>query len=143
LGPQDGEKIQAAIVWKEFLFIFKETKFYVFSEEGQDSSGNPIFNRRAVRAGVGLASPRAVCAHHTGLYFMDRTGIYGGSRACAWAIGDNVIGHSTTAGHRWAWQTRAWSRGEREPAAVLYQSAIVTPADPGVVLGGRYYEFLW
>jgi Rv2525c-like, glycoside hydrolase-like domain len=71
---------------------------------------------------------------------VDRTGIYGHSRACAWAIGDNVIGHSTTAGHRWAWQTRAWSRGEREPAAVLYQSAIVTAADPGVVLAGIHVD---
>ncbi|HET9874530.1 MAG TPA: DUF1906 domain-containing protein [Mycobacterium sp.] len=53
---------------------------------------------------------------------VDRTGIYGHSRTCAWAIGDDVVGHSTTAGHRWAWQTSAWSHGEREPAAVLYQS---------------------
>jgi hypothetical protein len=71
---------------------------------------------------------------------VDRTGIYGGSRSCAWAIGDNVIGHSSTAGYRWAWQTRAWSRGEREPAAVLYQSAIVTAADPGVVLAGVHVD---
>ena len=71
---------------------------------------------------------------------VDRTGIYGHSRACAWAVGDNVIGHSTTAGHRWAWQTRAWSGGEREPSAVLYQSTIVTAADPGVVLGGVHVD---
>ena len=31
---------------------------------------------------------------------VDRTGIYGHSRVCAWAIRDNVIGRSTTAGHR-------------------------------------------
>src|SRR5271157_2897840 len=36
---------------------------------------------------------------------VDRTGIYGHSQACAWAIRDSVIGRSTTAGHRWAWQT--------------------------------------
>jgi hypothetical protein len=71
---------------------------------------------------------------------VGRTGIYGHSRACAWAIGDDVIGHSTTAGYRWAWQTRAWSRGEREPAAVLYQSVIVTPSDPGVLLGGIHVD---
>src|SRR5271170_7651709 len=35
----------------------------------------------------------------------DRTGIYGHSRSCAWAIGDAVIGRSTTPGYRWAWQT--------------------------------------
>ena len=56
---------------------------------------------------------------------VDRTGIYGHSRACAWAIQDDVIGRSTSAGHRWAWQTKAWSHGEREPTAVLYQYVIV------------------
>jgi hypothetical protein len=70
----------------------------------------------------------------------DRTGIYGHSGACAWAIGDGVIGHSTTAGHRWAWQTKAWSHGEREPAAVLYQSVVVTASDPGVPLGGIHVD---
>ena len=50
---------------------------------------------------------------------VDRTGIYGHFRACAWAIQDGVIGNSTTAGHWWVWQTSAWSHGEREPRAVL------------------------
>ncbi|ORA64484.1 DUF1906 domain-containing protein [Mycobacteroides franklinii] len=63
-----------------------------------------------------------------------RTGIYGHARACAWAIGDDVIGHSTTAGYRWAWQTRAWSAGMREPAAVLYQTAVNTEANPGPLI---------
>jgi Domain of unknown function (DUF1906) len=67
---------------------------------------------------------------------VNRTGVYGHSRVCAWAIEDGVIGRSTTAGHSWAWQTKAWSHGEREPAAVLYQSVVVTPSDPGVILGG-------
>ena len=67
---------------------------------------------------------------------VDRTGIYGHAQACGWAIGDGVVGRSTTAGHSWAWQTKAWSHGEREPAAVLYQSVVVTPSDPGVVIGG-------
>lgn len=71
---------------------------------------------------------------------MGRTGIYGHSRACAWAIGDGVIGDSSTSGHRWAWQTRAWSRGEREPTAVLYQTSIFTASDPAVVLGGVHVD---
>ena len=28
-----------------------------------------------------------------------------GRPGCGWAIGDGVIGHSTTPGYRWAWQT--------------------------------------
>jgi hypothetical protein len=69
-----------------------------------------------------------------------RTGIYGHSRACAWAAGDGVIGNSSTSGRRWAWQTRAWSRGEREPSAVLYQSAVFTASDPAVILGGVHVD---
>jgi hypothetical protein len=67
---------------------------------------------------------------------VNRTGVYGHSRVCAWAIEDGIIGRSTSPGHSWAWQTKAWSHGEREPAAVLYQSVVVTPSDPGVILGG-------
>ncbi len=67
---------------------------------------------------------------------VERTGIYGHSNACGWAIKDGVIGHSTTAGFRWAWQTRSWSNGEREPAAVLYQEVVNTPSNPGPLLGG-------
>ncbi|MCA2244809.1 DUF1906 domain-containing protein [Mycobacterium sp. WUMAC-067] len=65
-----------------------------------------------------------------------RTGIYGHARACGWAIRDGVIGSSSTPGHRWAWQTRSWSHGEREPAAVLYQAVVNSPSNPGPLLGG-------
>jgi hypothetical protein len=71
---------------------------------------------------------------------VNRTGIYGHANACGWALRDGVIGRSTTAGHAWAWQTRAWSDGAREPAAVLYQYVIVTAADPGVLLGGTHVD---
>jgi hypothetical protein len=63
-----------------------------------------------------------------------RTGIYGGARQLTWAIADDVIGHSTSPGYRWAWQTKAWSRGVREPAAVLFQREVVTASDPGFVI---------
>ncbi|OHU79034.1 DUF1906 domain-containing protein [Mycobacteroides chelonae] len=69
-----------------------------------------------------------------------RTGIYGHARACGWAIGDGVIGHSTTGGYRWAWQTRAWSGGAREPAAVLYQSAVNTASNPGPLIGDVHVD---
>lgn len=67
---------------------------------------------------------------------MERTGIYGDAQTCGWAVRDGVIGHSTTAGHRWAWQTKAWSHGQREPMAVLYQAVVNTPSNPGPLLGG-------
>lgn len=65
-----------------------------------------------------------------------RTGIYGHSRVCAWAIEDDVIGHSSSPGKRWAWQTRAWSHGATEPAAVLFQRVIDTASEPGPKVGG-------
>jgi hypothetical protein len=71
---------------------------------------------------------------------VQRTGIYGGSKTCGWAIADGVIGQSSSPGHQWAWQTRAWSHGEREPAAVLYQSVVVTASDPGVLIGGIHVD---
>jgi hypothetical protein len=70
----------------------------------------------------------------------NRTGIYGHSRACAWAIEDGVIGASTTPGHWWAWQTRAWSGGEREPRAVLYQAVVVSGSEPGIAMGGTHVD---
>src|SRR6185437_2791392 len=59
---------------------------------------------------------------------LQRTGIYGHAQACRWAISDGVIGHSSTAGHLWAWQTKAWSSGQRELAAVLYQEVVNSPS---------------
>jgi Domain of unknown function (DUF1906) len=67
---------------------------------------------------------------------IERTGIYGNAQSCGWAINDNVIGHSTSPGHRWAWQTKAWSHGDREPAAVLFQSVVNSPSNPSPLLGG-------
>ncbi|MCV7313780.1 DUF1906 domain-containing protein [Mycobacterium paraffinicum] len=67
---------------------------------------------------------------------VGRTGIYGHAGACGWAIRDGVIGNSTTPGHRWAWQTKSWSHGQREPAAVLYQSVVNSPSNPSPLLGG-------
>ncbi|MEB3981479.1 DUF1906 domain-containing protein [Mycobacterium sp. 663a-19] len=67
---------------------------------------------------------------------VGRTGIYGHARACGWAIRDGVIGNSSTPGFKWAWQTRSWSNGAREPAAVLYQAVVNSPSSPGPLLGG-------
>ena len=36
----------------------------------------------------------------------------------------------------WAWQTRSWSRGQIDPAAVLYQRVVSTASNPGPIVGG-------
>jgi hypothetical protein len=71
---------------------------------------------------------------------VERTGIYGGARQLGWAIADGVVGHSSTPGYRWAWQTKAWSGGVREPAAVLFQAEVVTASDPGVLIDGVHVD---
>ena len=63
-------------------------------------------------------------------------GVYGGINVCQWAANDGVIGNSKTPGHRWAWQTRSWSHGQVDPAAVLYQRIVSTASNPGPVVGG-------
>ena len=67
---------------------------------------------------------------------VQRTGVYGGLDVCKWAAEDGVIGNSRTPGRRWAWQTKAWSHGQVDPAAVLYQRVVSTASNPGPVVGG-------
>ena len=71
---------------------------------------------------------------------VGRTGIYGHNRAGAWAIDDGVIGRSTSAGRWWVWQTSAWSHGERDPRAVLYQAVVNTPSSPGPLVAGVHVD---
>lgn len=91
LEPGDGERIMAIKAWRDLLFVFKQTKFYVFYGTSTDSTGNPIFNYRAVRAGVGVDSTtptfgqRAVAVGPDALYFVSAQGIYrttGGPPEC-------------------------------------------------------------
>ena len=67
---------------------------------------------------------------------VQRTGVYGGINVCQWAAADGVIGSSSTAGRRWAWQTRAWSGNQVDAATVLYQRVVSTASNPGPLVGG-------
>lgn len=77
LTPGDGEEITGMIAWREYLFVFKQTKFFVFYGNDVDRDGNTIFNYRPVDTGVGLAAPAAVCSTYEAVYFLDRSGVYG------------------------------------------------------------------
>lgn len=74
--PGDGEKVQAVVTWREFVFVFKESKFFVITDQARDSENKPEFVFQTIETGVGLASPRAVCIHQSGVYFMGREGVY-------------------------------------------------------------------
>lgn len=67
---------------------------------------------------------------------LSRVGMYGHSRAGAWAIEDGVVGKSSTPGKYWIWQTRAWSKGVILKEAVMYQNVIDTVSAPGPVIDG-------
>lgn len=76
LTPGDGEEIMGVATWRDQVFVFKQTKFFVFYGQTLDDEGDPKFNYRPVDAGVGLVSPRALAVAEQGVYFLDRTGIY-------------------------------------------------------------------
>ncbi len=76
LTPGDGEAIKAVVAWREFVIVFKETKFFAFYGTTTSAAGTPLFNYRTIDAGKGLVSPRAVAVAPEGVYFLDRTGVY-------------------------------------------------------------------
>lgn len=76
LTPGDGEEIMGVASWRDLIFVFKQSKFFVFYGNSVDDEGDPVFNYRPVDASVGLVSPRALAVSEQGVYFLDRTGIY-------------------------------------------------------------------
>ena len=76
IDPNDGDVIMGCVTWRDYVFVFKEHRFYVFTEESTDADGNPVFNYRKVDTGIGLIAPRALAVHESGVYFIDRNGLY-------------------------------------------------------------------
>lgn len=76
LTPGDGEKITAMVAWRDSVFVFKQSKFFVLYGETIQANGGPVFNYRIVDAGVGCVGANAACAGLDGVYFLNRQGIY-------------------------------------------------------------------
>lgn len=48
LTPGDGERIRGMVSWRGFVFVFKETRCFVFYGESTDSTGGVVFNYRVI-----------------------------------------------------------------------------------------------
>lgn len=76
LHPGDGEEIMGMIQWRELLFVFKRSKFFVFYGNSTDSTGATVFNYRSVTLNAGLVASKALAAGPDGVYFLSQHGIY-------------------------------------------------------------------
>lgn len=75
LTPGDNEDIKALTTWRNQVFIFKGSRFFVFYGNSVNSTGNPVFNYREV-TGAGVITDQAACSSPEGVYFLDRRGVY-------------------------------------------------------------------
>lgn len=76
LTPGDGEEIKAVTPWRDLVFVFKESKFFVFTGTTIDSAGGPIFNYRTVNTGQGVTPLGGACAGDEGVFFLNSDGVY-------------------------------------------------------------------
>lgn len=76
VSPGDFEPIRGAASWRDLVFVFKGSKFFVFYGNSKDATGGAVFNYRSVTVGIGLLEQHALCSAQDGLYFVSRSGIY-------------------------------------------------------------------
>lgn len=80
LHPGDGEQITGVVVWRELVFVFKESRAFVFYGESTDATGNPVFNFRQITldnpVDQSISPFNRVVATNLGVYFMATDGVY-------------------------------------------------------------------
>lgn len=76
LTPGDGETIVAVAAWREYVFVFKRTRFFVFYGNSADSTGSPVFNYRTVEHAAGRQTYADVAAGGDGVYFRTGNGVW-------------------------------------------------------------------
>lgn len=81
LNPGDGEQIVACCAWGGLIFVFKETRLFVFYGISPDNEGKPIFNFRTVDLGTRILAPGSktgdvAVAGGEGVYFVSNEGLF-------------------------------------------------------------------
>jgi hypothetical protein len=81
LNPGDGEEITACVAFGGMIFVFKETRCFIFFGVSADNDGKPVFNFRSVELGTRLRAPAAkhtenVVAGNDSVYFVADHGVY-------------------------------------------------------------------
>jgi hypothetical protein len=75
LTPGDGENIRRIVVWSNRMFVFKQSKFFVFWGTTVGSSGTPEFQYDTIY-GEGVHLGNCVATLRDGVYFANRNGIF-------------------------------------------------------------------
>ncbi len=80
LTPGDGQTLVGLCQWRNLVFVFKNSRFFVFYGTTTDDAGLPVFNYRTVDAGVGAygvtGRSRTVVSGREGVYFYSGDAIY-------------------------------------------------------------------
>lgn len=74
--PGDGQYVDAGATWRELVFIFKQTKYFVLWGEAVAPDTTSYFQVREVVNNVGIAGPNALAVGRDGVYFLNYRGVY-------------------------------------------------------------------
>lgn len=91
LTSGDGESITGMCVFGSYLFVFKQSKFFVFYGTGISAEdGTPEFSYRTVDTGIGLAADNLLCVAEDGVYFVHGSGVYRTSGSAPVLVSDVI-----------------------------------------------------
>ena len=81
LNPGDGEEITGCVAFGGMIFVFKETRCFIFYGVSADQDGKPVFNFRSVELGTRMRVPGSkraenVVAGNDSLYFVADHGVF-------------------------------------------------------------------
>lgn len=72
LTPGDGEQISGMVAWRDKLFVFKNTKFFVFFSTTDNGAGVPVFNYTTVANVTGMLLGGVCGAGPDGVYYQGK-----------------------------------------------------------------------